>query len=190
MCMSIIAPGSIMLAFEMVHDPQRAGDDDPDDQHAEGERQRVVGVVGTGRDVQEEGEMHAHLGDGERRERHRHARRVDEAGAARDPERGDGEPARARGRSDSCAGRTRSTCRRRSWIARGASRRAGVVCHALQVCSWARSQKIDVGEDADPDDVERVPEQREAQRPPQDVAAGTPSPRTAPSSCRARAGRS
>ena len=54
----------------------------PDDQHAEGERQHVVGVVGPGRDVQEEGEVDAHLRDRERRERHRHAGRVDEAGAA------------------------------------------------------------------------------------------------------------
>ncbi len=38
----------------------------------------IVGVVRAGGDVQEEDEMHAHLGDRERRERHQHARSVEE----------------------------------------------------------------------------------------------------------------
>ncbi len=54
----------------------------------------VVGVVGAGGDVQEEDEVDAHLGDRERGQPHQHARPVKEGGAARHPERGDGQHGR------------------------------------------------------------------------------------------------
>ncbi len=82
------------VGVEVEHDPHRAGDDEADDQRAEGERERVVGVVRAGGDVQEEDEVDAHLGDRQRREPHQHARPVEERGAARHPERGDGQHGR------------------------------------------------------------------------------------------------
>ena len=55
------SPGAPMLAFNIkADDPQRSGDDNADDQDAEGQRERIVDVVGPGGDVQEEREMNAH----------------------------------------------------------------------------------------------------------------------------------
>jgi hypothetical protein len=64
-CICISWSIGIMLPGQVVHDPDRAGDDQEHDQDAEGERQDVVGVVRAGGDVEEEDEVHAHLGDGE-----------------------------------------------------------------------------------------------------------------------------
>ena len=50
----------------------------------------LLTLSGPRRQVEEEREMHAHLRDGERREPHRNAGLVNEAGAARHPERGGG----------------------------------------------------------------------------------------------------
>ena len=52
--------------------------DEEDDKHAEGQRQHVVGVVRAGGDVQEEHQMHAHLGDGEHDQGHRNGRPVND----------------------------------------------------------------------------------------------------------------
>ena len=64
----------IMLWFRlaMIHsEPPMTSDDD---QHAEGQRQHVVGVVRRRGDVQEEHQVHAHLGDGQHDERDRNRR--------------------------------------------------------------------------------------------------------------------
>ena len=53
------------------------------DQHAEGQRQHVVGVVGPGGDVQEEHQVHAHLRDRQHHQRDRDAGLPDQVGAAR-----------------------------------------------------------------------------------------------------------
>ena len=53
------------VVVQIGHDPQRAGDDQEHDEHAERQRQHVVGVVRPGGDVQEEDQVNAHLGDGE-----------------------------------------------------------------------------------------------------------------------------
>src|SRR5437016_768718 len=45
------------VVIHMGHDPERAGDDQQNDQHAEGKRHDVVDVVGAGRDVEEEDEV-------------------------------------------------------------------------------------------------------------------------------------
>ncbi len=47
-----------------------------------------------GGDVQEEDEVDAHLGDRERRKPHQHSGPVEQGGAARDPEGGDGQQGR------------------------------------------------------------------------------------------------
>ena len=53
------------IGIEIRHDDQRAADHQRDDKHAESERQHVVGVIRSRRDVKEEHEVDAHLGDGE-----------------------------------------------------------------------------------------------------------------------------
>src|SRR5215212_3478906 len=58
------------VVVEVCHDPQRASDQQEHDQHAKGERERVVRVVGRRRDVQEEHEVHPHLRDREDNKRH------------------------------------------------------------------------------------------------------------------------
>src|SRR5215207_7253729 len=58
------------VVVEVCHDPQRASDQQEHDQHAKGERERVVRVVGRRRDVQEEHEVHPHLRDREDDKRH------------------------------------------------------------------------------------------------------------------------
>src|SRR5215208_1806507 len=58
------------VVVEVCHDPQRAADQQEHDQHAKGERERVVRVVGRRRDVQEEHEVHPHLRDREDNKRH------------------------------------------------------------------------------------------------------------------------
>ena len=68
-------------------------------------------LSGAGGDVQEEDEVDAHLRDRQRREPHHHARPVEERGAARHPERGDGQrQPRARGRSRSSAPTSDTEC--------------------------------------------------------------------------------
>ena len=49
------------VVVEVRHDPERAGHEHENDQHAEGECQDVVDVVRAGGDVQEEDEMDARL---------------------------------------------------------------------------------------------------------------------------------
>jgi len=45
------------VAVEIGDDPDRAGDDEKDDQHAEGERQNIVGAVGAAAQMQKEDEV-------------------------------------------------------------------------------------------------------------------------------------
>ncbi len=59
--------------IHVIHDPKRAADHERHDQRAEGQRQGVVHVVGRGREMQEEYEMHANLRDGENGQRDRDA---------------------------------------------------------------------------------------------------------------------
>ena len=63
----------------MAHDPDRAKDDEADDQDAEGQRQHVVGVVRPGGDVQEEDDVDADLGNGKRDQQDRDGRLPDDA---------------------------------------------------------------------------------------------------------------
>ena len=57
----------VVVQVAMIHsDPAMTSEHD---QHAEGQRQDVVDVVGAGRDVEEEDEVDAHLGDREHRQR-------------------------------------------------------------------------------------------------------------------------
>ena len=53
------------VVVQVVHDHQRAGDDQDDDEHTKRECQHVVGVVWSGSDVQEKDQVNAHLRDGE-----------------------------------------------------------------------------------------------------------------------------
>ena len=53
------------VLVQIGHDPHRAGDHHEYDEHAEGERQDIVGAFRPGGDVQEEHQVNAHLGDGE-----------------------------------------------------------------------------------------------------------------------------
>src|SRR6202163_4572085 len=83
------------VVVEVRHDPERTADHKNDDQDAERQRQHVVGVVGSGGDVQEEYQMHAHLRDRQHHKGHRNARLPHQIGAG-DKEGGrrqqDGEP--------------------------------------------------------------------------------------------------
>ena len=54
-----------MLSFRSVMIHSEPAIDQEHDENAERQRQHVVGVVRPGRDVQEEHQMNAHLGDGE-----------------------------------------------------------------------------------------------------------------------------
>src|SRR5215204_4695543 len=81
------------VVIHMCHDPERTGDDQKNDQQPEGKRQNVVDVVRTGRDVEKEDEVNAHLRDRENGERDGNARLPDQRGA-RDKERYDGEQRR------------------------------------------------------------------------------------------------
>ncbi len=58
-------------------------DDQENDQHAEGQRHDVVDVVGTGRDVEKEDEVNAHLRDRENGQRDGNARLPDQRRCAR-----------------------------------------------------------------------------------------------------------
>src|ERR1700716_2650782 len=83
------------VVVEVRHDPERSAHHKKDDQDTEGERQHVVGVVGTRGDVQEEHQVDAHLRDRQHHQCDRNARLPNEIGA-RDKEGGrgqqDGEP--------------------------------------------------------------------------------------------------
>jgi len=74
------------VVIEVRHDPERPCDHQKDDQKAEGERQYVVGVIGTCGDVQEEYQVHAHLRDRQHDDRNGDRGLPDEIGA-RDEER-------------------------------------------------------------------------------------------------------
>src|SRR5262245_51508286 len=52
------------VAVEVGNDPDGAGDDEKDDQHAEGQGQNVIRAVGAAAQLQEEHEMDADLGEG------------------------------------------------------------------------------------------------------------------------------
>src|SRR5215471_5425322 len=53
------------VAVEIGDDPDRTGNDEKDDQHAEGESQNIVGAVGPGAQMQKEDEVDADLREGE-----------------------------------------------------------------------------------------------------------------------------
>ena len=83
------------VVIHIRHDPERAAEDQQDDQHAEGKRHDVVDVVWAGRDVEEKDEVNPHLRDCENDQGNRNARAPDE-GRARDKEGHDGEQRRER----------------------------------------------------------------------------------------------
>ena len=78
---------------QICHDPERTGEEQQDDQHAKGKRQDVVDVVWTGRDLEEEDKVNAHLRDRENDQGDGNARFPDEGGA-RDEEGHNGEQGR------------------------------------------------------------------------------------------------
>ena len=81
------------VVVQMRHDPERTGEEQQNDQHAEGKRHDIVDVVRTGRDVEEEDEVNAHLRDCENDQGDRNAWPPDECGA-RDEEGHNGEQRR------------------------------------------------------------------------------------------------
>ncbi len=154
-----------------------------DHQHSEGERQDVVGVVRPGGDVEEEDQVHAHLGDRQHDQRHRDRRPPDQV-RGRGAERGDGQDRREAQAEMVVArpsGRRSPRARRPARDPRG--RRACRHSRAgrTPARSCGHSHQIDDREDADPDDVQGVPEQVEADQPVDDLPAGIPSPEPAPS---------
>ena len=50
---------------EISHDPDRAGDDEKDDQHTEGKRHNIVRVIGPDAHMQKEDQVDADLRQGE-----------------------------------------------------------------------------------------------------------------------------
>src|SRR5712692_10830611 len=62
------------VAVEIGNDPDGAGDDEKDDQHAEGKGQNVVRAVGAAAQMQKEHEMDADLREGEHDQPDRDAR--------------------------------------------------------------------------------------------------------------------
>ena len=146
------------VVVQICHDPERSGNDQEHDEQAEGERQHVVGVVRSGRDVQEKDQVNAHLGDGEDGKA--------QGDAGRPEQRRVGDPER-RGREDDCENQSDrvdepksdsvSLCA--SPLSRSLRVRDRTVCR-----SWTNSHQIDDREQPDPDDVERVPEQGEAEQ--------------------------
>src|SRR5258708_2423839 len=74
------------VVVEVHQNPDQTVDPEEHDQDAEGQRQHVIGVVGPGGDMQEEHQVHAHLGDRQHHQRHRNAGLPDQIGA-RDKER-------------------------------------------------------------------------------------------------------
>src|ERR1700733_14527163 len=83
------------VVVQMSHDPQRAEHQETHDQYTEAERHDVVGIVGGSRYVQEKNQVNAHLGHGEREQRHGNPRTIDKVRVYR-PERGNGQQARER----------------------------------------------------------------------------------------------
>ena len=71
------------VVVHVIHDPQRSDDQQEHDQHAERQRQHVVGVVRPGGDVQEEDQVNAHLRDRQHDQRDRDAGLPDERRAAK-----------------------------------------------------------------------------------------------------------
>src|SRR5262249_46778620 len=63
------------VGVEVGNDPNRAGYDEKDDQQAEGEGHNVVGVVGSGAEMQKEDEVDADLCKGEHDQPDRYAGR-------------------------------------------------------------------------------------------------------------------
>src|SRR3984957_10333975 len=76
------------IVVEISHDPQRSSDHQEHDQHAEGEREHIVGIVGARGDVQEEHQMHAHLRDRQHDDSDGYARLPDEVSAGDEKRRG------------------------------------------------------------------------------------------------------
>jgi hypothetical protein len=60
------------------HDPERAADQEHHDEHAEGEGEGIIRVIGRGRQMKKEYEMHTNLRDRQRNECHRNGRPPDE----------------------------------------------------------------------------------------------------------------
>ena len=81
------------VVVQIRHDPERPGEDQQDDQHAEGKRHDIVDVVWAGRDVEEKDEVNPHLRECENDQGNRNARTPDEC-RARDKEGYDGEQRR------------------------------------------------------------------------------------------------
>ena len=76
------------VAVEIAHDPDGAGDDEKNDQHAEREGQDIVRAVGPAAQMQKEHEVDADLCEGEHNQPDRDAQGPQQIGL-RDDERGD-----------------------------------------------------------------------------------------------------
>jgi hypothetical protein len=76
------------VVAKVRHDPDRADDDEKDDQHTEGEGQNIVRAVGAAAQMQKEDEVDADLREGEHDQPDRDARGPEQIGLRHD-ERGD-----------------------------------------------------------------------------------------------------
>ena len=156
----------IMRSFEMAHDPDRAANDQRDDQNAEGQRQHVVGVVRRRGEMQEENQMHADLRDRQRGERDRNGRRPDQVRV--DDVKRCGREQRRQHEPKQIA---LDVLPDRVFVRLG---KAGSDIAGIRTGrSSALSYQINDREQRHPDDVEHMPEQIEAEHPPQDVGAET-----------------
>jgi len=72
------------VAVEVGNDPDGAGDDEKDDQHAEGQSQNVIRAVGAAAQMQEEHKVDADLREGKYNQSHRNARRPQQVGLRHD----------------------------------------------------------------------------------------------------------
>ena len=157
------------VLVQVVHDPERPDDDQKDDQDAERQRQDVVDVVGPGGDVQEEDQVHADLSDRQHHQRDRNAG-VPNQGRPGDKERHRRQQDRQAKAYKIANDAFRDLVASRGLVA-GSMVGAAAAADSRPSSSCACSEKIDHREDRDPDDVERVPEQREAEDATQNVGA-------------------
>ena len=115
------------IVVQMRHDPQRTGEHQQDDQHAEGKRQDIVDHVWSGRDVEEEDEVNAHLRDCENDQGDWNAWTPDECGA-RDEKRHNGEQDREPKSNQIALDSRGDLCAVESLIARRGVRAMEVTC--------------------------------------------------------------
>ena len=131
--------------------------------HAEGEREEIVGLVRRAGNVQEKHEVHAHLADRENGQQNRHGGRPHELASAPPRRRRGSARWRSRAPSDSASG-----LRGRPAPPPGARSCSARSCGHVQPSAGSQ---VDDREHADPDDIERMPEQAEAEQPANDHGA-------------------